>query len=174
VVRIAPNQISFASPVAAKEILTAGKGYQKTKFYSVFPPAENPDIFTEIKEDKHARMKRVAVTPYSLASMQNLGDRIEETEQELLEKISGFAVNPGSVCDLGDWLHYFAFDVSFPRALKTPWRPPQLTIHPGHRQSSLLPHLRLPRHRHRRRRRHQANRRGPMVRRHNRTGPLHG
>lgn len=58
-------------------------------------------------------MKRVAVTPYSLASMQNLGDRIEETERELLEKISGFATNPRSVCDLGDWLHYFAFDVCF-------------------------------------------------------------
>jgi hypothetical protein len=111
VVRIAPNEVSFASPNAAKDILAVGKGFDKTDFYKVFPMPENPDIFTEIREWKHAQMKRFAVTPYSLASMQRLVPCIEDVERQLIEKLDGFAGASGRECDLGDWLHYFAFDV---------------------------------------------------------------
>ena len=110
-VRIAPNEVSFASPNAAKDILAVGKGFNKTDFYKVFPPPENPDIFTEIREWKHAQMKRFAVTPYSMASIQKLVPCIEDVERQLMKKLDGFAGDSRQVCDLGDWLHYFAFDV---------------------------------------------------------------
>lgn len=69
IVRIAPNEVSFASPEAAKDILTTGKGYRKTDFYSVFPPPENPDLFTELREEVHSVKKRMASTAYSMNSM---------------------------------------------------------------------------------------------------------
>jgi hypothetical protein len=118
VVRIAPNEVSFASPNAAKDILAAGKGFNKTDFYKVFPTKENPDIFTEIREWKHAQMKRFAVTPYSLASIQRQAPYIESVERQLIEKLDGFAGDSGKPCDLGDWLHYFAFDVGLSRNMR--------------------------------------------------------
>jgi hypothetical protein len=87
-----------------------GKGFRKTDFYGVFPPPENPDIFTETREAVHAQKKRVAATPYSMAAMQQLSGFVDDTERLLTEKLDGF-VGKGS-CNLGDWLHYFAFDVS--------------------------------------------------------------
>ncbi|KAF2234093.1 cytochrome P450 [Viridothelium virens] len=111
VVRSAPNEVSFASTAAAKDIFTSGKGFRKSDFYWVFPPPENPDIFTEVREWKHAQMKRFAVVPYSLSSMQKLTPSIEETERLLLQKIDRFTASPQAECDLGDWLHWFAFDV---------------------------------------------------------------
>lgn len=36
--RTAPNEVSFASTNAAKDIFAVGKGFHKTMFYSVFPP----------------------------------------------------------------------------------------------------------------------------------------
>jgi hypothetical protein len=96
-----------------------GKGFNKTDFYKVFPPPENLDIFTEIWEWKHAQMKRFAVTPYSLASMQRLAPCIEDVERQLIEKLDGFAGDSRKVCDLGDWLHWFAFDVGLSRHV---WR----------------------------------------------------
>jgi hypothetical protein len=111
IVRIAPNEVSFSSQNAAKDIFTVGKGFHKTDFYAVFPPPENPDIFTEVREWKHAQMKRFAATPYSLASMQKMTPSIEEVEQVLVDVLHGFAVQSGKACDLGNWLHYFAFDV---------------------------------------------------------------
>ncbi|KIX08598.1 uncharacterized protein Z518_03254 [Rhinocladiella mackenziei CBS 650.93] len=110
VVRIAPNEVSFSSPDAAIELFKTGKGFHKTDFYGVFPPPENPDIFTETREAVHGVKKRYATTPYSLASMQQSTPRIEETERLLMSKLDEFA-DGSKICDLGDWLHFFAFDV---------------------------------------------------------------
>ena len=114
--RVGPNELSFASPNAARDIFAVGKGFTKTEFYKVFPPAHAPDIFTEVREWKHAQMKRAAVTPYSLASMQKRASVIEDIQRDLAEVLDRYASTPGKICDLGKLLHYFAFDVSRNRA----------------------------------------------------------
>ncbi len=38
IVRTAPNEVSFGTCDAAKDIFAVGKGFHKTMFYSVFPP----------------------------------------------------------------------------------------------------------------------------------------
>lgn len=110
VVRIAPNELSFSSPHAAKDILAAGKGFHKTDFYWVFPPPENPDIFTEIRENVHAAKKRHVSQPYSMANMQQMAGYIEDTQRLLMEKLDEKCEKDGQSVDLGDYLHYFAFD----------------------------------------------------------------
>ena len=111
VVRIAPNEVSISSPEAARTLLSAGKRFFKTPFYGVFPPPENPDIFTETREEVHAQKKRVANVPYSMAAMQQLSPFIDDTIELLARKIDAHIANDAGVFDLGDWLHYFAFDV---------------------------------------------------------------
>ncbi|KAI0471489.1 cytochrome P450 [Xylariaceae sp. FL0804] len=123
VVRIAPDELSFDSPAVARAVLAAGKGFHKTDFYRVFPPPENPDIFTEIREDVHAMKKKVANVPYSMAAMRQLSPFIDDTVEYLAARLGGLCADetasvPGSgggqrqvVVDLGAWLHYFAFDV---------------------------------------------------------------
>ncbi|KAJ9644915.1 hypothetical protein H2204_001377 [Knufia peltigerae] len=110
IVRTGPNEVSLSSPEAALDLFKTGKGFHKTDFYGVFPPPENPDIFTETRESVHGVKKRYAATPYSLASMQQCTDRIEGTEQLLISQLDKFTEDH-KVCDLGDWLHFFAFDV---------------------------------------------------------------
>ena len=98
-VHIAPNEVSFASPSAAKDILAVGKGFNKTDFHEILPPPDNADVFTEIREWKHAQMKHFAVmlvwhgfdSPY-----------IEDVERQLVEKVDGFAGDSQQVCGLGD------------------------------------------------------------------------
>jgi hypothetical protein len=104
IVRIAPNELSFSSPYAAREVLAAGSGFHKTDFYSVFPPADNPDIFTETNEHTHGVKKRYASHAYSMTSMQGLSDYIEDTEKLLLSKLDQKCNSPESTCNLGDWL----------------------------------------------------------------------
>ena len=111
VVRIGPDEISLSSPEAARQLLSAGKGFHKTRFYGVFPPPENPDIFTETREAVHAQKKRVANVPYSMSAMQQLAPFIDDTIEIFMEKMNGFATSTAGKVDLGDWLHYFAFDV---------------------------------------------------------------
>ncbi|KAH8591170.1 cytochrome P450 [Bisporella sp. PMI_857] len=122
IVRIGPNEVSLASPEAARLVLSAGKHFYKTDFYAVFPPPENPDIFTEVREDVHARKKKVANVPYSMAAMQQLSPFIDDTIEFFVAKLKHLVVTgePTEKVDgkqryrsvnLGDWLHYFAFDV---------------------------------------------------------------
>ena len=111
VVRIAPNELSFASPNAAREVLAAGKGFHKTDFYGVFPPPENPDIFTETREAVHSVKKRYASNPYSMAVMQQMSHYIEDTERLLMKKFDAMCATRDQFCNLGDYLHYYAFDV---------------------------------------------------------------
>ncbi|ROW17750.1 hypothetical protein VPNG_00689 [Cytospora leucostoma] len=121
IVRIAPDEVSLSSPEAARTLLSAGKRFYKTKFYSVFPPVETPDIFTELREDIHARKKKVANVPYGMAAMQQLSPFIDDTIDLLFRKMDAAAAGltdasinafpKGSVVDLGNWLHWFAFDV---------------------------------------------------------------
>ncbi|OTA33106.1 hypothetical protein BTJ68_06362 [Hortaea werneckii EXF-2000] len=113
-----PTNSPSPPPLAAREVLAAGKGFHKTDFYAVFPPPENPDIFTETRESVHAVKKRYASHAYSMSAMQQLSGCIEATERLLVEKLEGVASagagdgkGKGGVVDLGDYLHYFAFDV---------------------------------------------------------------
>lgn len=111
IVRIAPNELSFASPHAAKEVLAAGRGFHKTDFYGVFPPPENPDIFTETREAVHAVKKRYASNPYSMATMHTMTHYIEDTERLLMKKLDGMCQSKDQYCNIGNYLHYYAFDV---------------------------------------------------------------
>lgn len=125
IVRIAPNEVSISSPTAARTLLSAGKRFYKTDFYAVFPPPQNADIFTEIREDVHAMKKKVANVPYSMAAMRQLSPFIDDTIEVLAQRIGEFCPDPSGdrqgkgyetlsgrhVVDLGAWLHYFAFDV---------------------------------------------------------------
>jgi hypothetical protein len=104
IARIAPNELSFSSPYAAREVLAAGKGFHKTDFYGVFPPAENPDIFTETNEHAHGLKKRYASNAYSMAAMQGLSENIEDTQKLLLDRLDRKCSSPQQTCDLGDWL----------------------------------------------------------------------
>lgn len=111
VVRIAPNELSFSSPKTARDILAAGKGFSKTDFYSVFPPPDNPDIFTETREPVHAQKKRIAAPPYSMNAMLHQSPYIEDLVNLMVSKLDVYANQPGHVCNLGDWLHFLPFDV---------------------------------------------------------------
>ncbi|KAI5859518.1 cytochrome P450 [Durotheca rogersii] len=128
VVRIAPNELSFSSPTVARNVLSAGKRFYKTDFYAVFPPPENPDIFTETREEVHAMKKKVANVPYSMAAMRQLSPFIDDTIDFLVSRLDQFcpdsesavpgfqaaAIAPDGkrpIVNLGDWLHWFAFDV---------------------------------------------------------------
>ena len=103
----------MASPIAAGEVFTPGKGFHKTEGYGVVLAKPVTDIFTEHREHVHAVKKRIASPFYSLATIQQQNARIESLMNKFLSKIDEFANAKERVdCDLGSWLHYLAFDVS--------------------------------------------------------------
>lgn len=50
-----------------------------------------------------------------MKAMQGLAIFVDNTIELLFEKLDGFAEVSGQIVDLGDWLHFFAFDVRLTR-----------------------------------------------------------
>ena len=65
-------------------------------------------------------MKRYAVVPYSLPQMQKRSEPIEGMIKLLMEHLENYATDNKRVCNLGNLLHYFAFDVRLPQS-RLPW-----------------------------------------------------
>jgi len=109
IVRIAPDVLSIASPGMAEAIFAPGRGFYKSAWYTVFPPQEPKDIFTELDEKLHARKKRVAGVPYSMKSMLSTVHATDKTIATLIRQLDRIASQSDTI-DLGEWIHYFTFD----------------------------------------------------------------
>ncbi|KAF3064495.1 hypothetical protein GL218_01155 [Daldinia childiae] len=98
VVRIAPNEVSFASLEGVKEIYgSGGSGYDKTEFYNLFTIYGR----STLKREDHARRKRVLADRYAntnILKSESLHG-IRERSTRFVERCSRFA-----------GLHDYAFD----------------------------------------------------------------
>ncbi|ODA81557.1 hypothetical protein RJ55_00057 [Drechmeria coniospora] len=66
VVRLAPNEVSFTSWPALKEIYcSGGSGYDKSAFYDLFQVYGRRTMFTRLNKTDHARRRRILADRYT-------------------------------------------------------------------------------------------------------------
>ncbi|KAJ3522695.1 hypothetical protein NM208_g12750 [Fusarium decemcellulare] len=66
VVRIAPNEVSFTSAAALKEIYgSGGSGYDKTEFYDLFQVYGKRTMFSTLNKGDHAKRRRMIGDRYA-------------------------------------------------------------------------------------------------------------
>ncbi|KAI1190134.1 cytochrome P450 3A13 [Nemania serpens] len=110
VVRIAPNEVSFASLEGIKEIYTSGgSGYDKTEFYDLFKVYGKRTMFTTLNKEDHAKRKKILADRYANSNImksQSL-DGIAERSRRFIERCSQ---SVGQSLDLFVRLHDYAFD----------------------------------------------------------------
>ncbi|KAK4661539.1 uncharacterized protein QC763_705370 [Podospora pseudopauciseta] len=106
VVRIAPNEVAFASAAAAKEIYCSnGSGYDKTEWYDLFKVYDRRTMFTTLGKSEHAKRKRLLADRYANSNIMKGG---------VMEGIKQRARTFGELCGQGGKegkvLHAYAFD----------------------------------------------------------------
>lgn len=114
VVRIAPNEVSFASAAAVREIYAAGgPGYDKTEFYNLFTVYGRRTMFSTLLRAPHAARKRTLAERYANSnvkrgeSVRGVEERSRRFVERCVEKGRGEA--KGQV-DVYTALHAYAFD----------------------------------------------------------------
>ncbi|KAI1213085.1 cytochrome P450 3A13 [Annulohypoxylon truncatum] len=110
VVRIAPNEVSFASLEGVKEIYgSGGSGYNKTEFYDLFTVYGRRTMFSTLNKEDHAKRKRVLADRYANTNILKSGsiDGIKERSRRFIERCSK---SIGGSCDIFICLHDYAFD----------------------------------------------------------------
>lgn len=93
VVRIAPNEVAFASAAAAKEIYCSnGSGYDKTEWYDLFKVYDRRTMFTTLGKSEHAKRKRLLADRYANSNIMKGG---------VMEGIKQRARTFGELCGQG-------------------------------------------------------------------------
>jgi hypothetical protein len=73
-----------------------------------------PNLFNTTNDKYHAKLRRAVANAYSMSTLVNFEPLVDSTITafvEALEKHFADKKTFASVCDFGEWLHFFAFDV---------------------------------------------------------------
>ncbi|KAJ5250800.1 hypothetical protein N7489_001210 [Penicillium chrysogenum] len=118
VVRIAPNVLDLDFPELIKTIYNAKEDYLKTEFYHGSSAKSNGKIiynlFSECTPEIHAQQKRPISMHYSLKGMLSLEPHIDVMIQYFCQRLEeNFidAPNGTQVCDIGEWIAFYTWDV---------------------------------------------------------------
>ncbi|CAN8096982.1 unnamed protein product [Discula destructiva] len=122
VVRIAPNEVSFSSAAAVREIYASGgSGYDKTEFYNLFTVYGRRTMFSTLAKAPHAQRKRALADRYANSNVAR-GESvagIEERSRRFVGRVAGSNSSNSNTSSLDDAtqqldvytaLHAYAFD----------------------------------------------------------------
>ena len=110
VVRLAPNEVSFASLEGMKEIYTSGgSGYDKTNFYDLFKQYDIRNMFSTLGKTDHSNRKKLYADVYANSNILR-----PETLASIQERAQSFVrqctQSSGSGVDVYVPLHCYALD----------------------------------------------------------------
>ncbi|PVI01651.1 cytochrome P450 oxidoreductase [Periconia macrospinosa] len=120
VVRIGPNDVSFASASAAKQIYRSRPVFAKASpkcgsdFYKAVSPLHNGkrlfNVFSTQDDAYHAKLKRKIGTLYTKAAALEMEPLLDSTIKVFLDKMHQLTASGPHNVDLSLWLHLYAFD----------------------------------------------------------------
>ncbi|CEJ91335.1 hypothetical protein VHEMI07054 [[Torrubiella] hemipterigena] len=110
VVRLGPNEVSFTSVEALREIYqSGGSGYDKTEFYDLFIQYGIRATFSTLEKQEHDQRKRYIAASYANTNIMH-PDVISGIQERVDEFIRQCEAANGQAIDIYDYLHCFAMD----------------------------------------------------------------
>ncbi|PYH95475.1 cytochrome P450 [Aspergillus ellipticus CBS 707.79] len=108
IVRIAPNEVSFASLDAIREIYASGgSGYDKTEYYDLFRQFGTKTMFSTLDKKSHGERKRQLADRYAMSNV--MRDHVSAIRERAKSFVSECAAAVKSV-DIYVYLHCYALD----------------------------------------------------------------
>ncbi|KAL4943986.1 hypothetical protein BDV06DRAFT_123309 [Aspergillus oleicola] len=108
-VRIAPNEVSFASLEAIREIYASGgSGYDKTELYDLFRQFGIKTMFSTLDKQGHSQRKRELADRYAMTNILR-----EQHVSAIKDRASAFVercIASAESVDVYVWLHCYALD----------------------------------------------------------------
>ncbi|KAM5540759.1 hypothetical protein V8D89_005403 [Ganoderma adspersum] len=124
IVRVAPDEVSFTTREAVKEIYTlGGSGYDKSSFYLLFKNFDTGNMFSTLEKEEHAGIKKQFAERYSKlhVTKPEVAFVIQENVDAFVERATE---RLGESVDIYDLLHCFSLDgitghLFYPRGLRS-------------------------------------------------------
>jgi cytochrome P450 len=109
VVRIGPNDVSFNSLSALRQIYGAGSGFERTAFYKMFDVYGRPNLFTFSSGKDHRERKKLISHIYSnqVILSPKISDLVQRKVADYLQMLQR---EPDAASEIFASLHYFSID----------------------------------------------------------------
>ncbi|KAH7022054.1 pisatin demethylase [Ilyonectria destructans] len=118
IVRLGPRTVSVGDPEAIKIIYGLNSGFVKSDFYPVQQTTANgtplQSMFNTTDNKFHAKLRRAVSNAYAMSTLVNFEPLVDSTSVEFLKQLKERYANragDSGICDLGQWLQFYAFDV---------------------------------------------------------------
>lgn len=116
VVRYGPNCLSLSDPKLVKTIYSSRGNFLKSDFYAVNDIIQSghriQNIFSTRSNDYHRKYVRPIAKIYSLNNILTLEPLADKTTGTFCRRLEEeFVDRPGKVCDLVQWMMFYAWDV---------------------------------------------------------------
>ncbi|KAF7541770.1 hypothetical protein G7054_g255 [Neopestalotiopsis clavispora] len=115
IVRIGPNHVSVASPEDVNAIYGVKNVFPKTPFYplaeAIYRGKFLPTLFTTQSNEYHMKLKRGAMSAFSMDVVVGLEQYADKCIGELVQRLRQVGDNGQNPLNPVNWMQYFAFDV---------------------------------------------------------------
>ncbi|KAI1159581.1 putative benzoate 4-monooxygenase cytochrome P450 [Nemania serpens] len=116
VVRIGPNMVSISNPEAIPTVYTTKPGFPKSDFYATLRPYTRGTgalhaVFNTTDETILKQIKTPIAPLFSVTNANSFEPLVDEVLECIRENLDRRFVETSEICNLGQWLQYFAFDV---------------------------------------------------------------
>ncbi|KAI9041114.1 cytochrome P450 [Aspergillus affinis] len=110
VVRLAPNEISFANLDGVKEIYqSGGSGYDKTEFYDLFQQYSHRTMFSTLNKHDHSQRRRLFADRYAMTNILS-SPVVDGIRQRAANVVGKCRASMGGHLDVYTTLHCYALD----------------------------------------------------------------
>ncbi|RJE27307.1 Cytochrome P450 [Aspergillus sclerotialis] len=113
VVRVGPNELSFSSPTALKDIYGRGQGLPKAEFYKAGKFTSQDSVFSIRDRAQHAGRKSLMVKTYSQASIWSYAPLLTEKIGQTLDQLATRSEGGTQPVNVHPWFHFLALDLVF-------------------------------------------------------------
>ena len=111
VIRVAPNELSFSSPAAVRDIYTNDAFVKEEAFYRAKRVFHEEMLMSFRDPEAHKQRKKLLQRGFSQAAMVSFEPSIDGKIQALLDQWSRKAKAQHGKVDVYPWLHWLAFDI---------------------------------------------------------------
>jgi hypothetical protein len=110
VVRLGPNEVSFASADAVKEIYQSGSsGYDRTELYDLFKQFDTRTLFSTLPKAGHSQRKRILADKYANTNIMR-PEHLHGLKERSRTFLRNCTLTAGGEVDIYVQLHCFALD----------------------------------------------------------------
>ncbi|KAJ5831933.1 hypothetical protein N7474_000244 [Penicillium riverlandense] len=114
-VRMGPNILSLSDPDLVGQVFTTKNPWMKSDMYNVNDVVVSgvriKNLFSHQDEKWHSTFIRPVKGLYSMSKVQDVEPGMDQTIKFFFEKLRERFIYPGKVCEMSDYLNFFAWDL---------------------------------------------------------------